>query len=68
MIMTNNSIVYETPNGKAYVLRIGKGQYEVYENTFTHAVRKAQIGFRNDPMHALQLAKQRALEVAGHGI
>ena len=51
--MTEGQIVYE--NGNFWVAKLGNGQYEVYKNMLTHAVRCGIVSY-NDNEKALNRA------------
>ncbi|WP_461533454.1 hypothetical protein [Sinomicrobium sp.] len=52
--MTEEQIVYE--NGNFWVAKLGSGQYEIYKNMLTHAVRCGIVSYGNDNEKALKAA------------
>lgn len=60
--MTNNeTILLESDAG--YILRKGKGHFEVYKHGIAHATRVATIEFQEDEEKALILAQDKFLKL-----
>lgn len=57
-------IVHETSDGKFYVYRVKKGDYEVRENGATHAVKRGTFYFSKDDAMARERAIQHADKLA----
>lgn len=54
--MRKDEIIYE--NRKRFVVQLGIGHYEIYENSITHAKRVATVHYSSEPDKALSKARE----------